>query len=273
LGKNDINLDQINARLGRSAKPRADEPYNDPQERLRGSRYDDGDGPREPGKGIFVAAIAGIFALVFGGTLVATGSIDLSKGVDVASLWGGNAADYNSVAAACTKGWVPRAQNDTQLLCLMNTNVARLCNPEERAHLVAMYNRYSKDRGRFEDDRTARGLRAAVVMQGTQGELRDALQSNFKDLQARIDGTVSPSSGVPDRLSGYFAKVNDAAGQSEDERVAERVPRVSDRVIASAIRRLAAAGYVGKWDFGWLPDSIVRSAFDGLDNSANTCKA
>jgi hypothetical protein len=272
MARDDIRLDQINARLGGMNKPRVVNGYEElPPKQVD---FDEDQATNSSsGNGIFMFSIAGIFAAVFGGTFFFSGGLP-SGGLNFASLMGSNATNYNSSVSSCVKGWMPRAQNDTQLMCLLNNNIARLCNPQERDYMVAMYNRYTTDRGRYEDDQTARGLRAAVVLQGTQGELRDALKSQFKELESVIknDGVV-PSRGVEDHVGGYFKKLNDVAGLNEEERAAEKVPRVPEMTKVLALRRLAAAGYMTKFDFGWFPDEMLSQAFEGYEKAESPCKS
>jgi hypothetical protein len=257
MGRNDIKLDQINARLGVGQKHIED---ND-------------EAPDETGDGIFIAGIVAIFALVLGVTILFAGGSDFSKRLGVASLFGSNSANYPSIAASCAQGWVPRAQNDTQILCFLTKKINRLCNSQEQSHLVAMYNRYLSDRGRYEVDKAAFEMRQVVVLQSTQGELQDAVRANFKDIQARIDGSVSTRVGVPDRLSGYFKKLREDAGMSDQERAAANVKRVSSREIVMAIRFVGEAGYMRKSDFAWFPDIFVEKAFTDLAKAANPCNS
>jgi hypothetical protein len=177
---------------------------------------------------------------------------------------------YHSVAAECEKDWVPRAQNDPQLMCLLTTKLQRLCNSDERAHLAYFYNKYAADRAKYVAEVADRNVRIAANLQGLQNELKAAMQENFKNIQANIEG--HPTRVNDDKMAAVIKKMKDAALGGPDGERAENVKRVSDVEITQAIKNLAERGYMTKWDFAWWPDQLVAAGFSGVGTVQEQCK-
>jgi hypothetical protein len=264
MARNDIRLDQINARLGDMSRPRQYDEYGD-------EVFEIDDDSAKQGSGFgFIFAMVAFFAGVTAATFFYASGVNPISSASISSLLGGS-NHYKSVASSCEQGWVPRAQNDLPMLCYLTTSVSRLCDPDERSHLARVYKRYKNDRSAYEADRNLSGLRAVVALQTSRGELQSALQSTFRNIQANIDG--KSSGGISDDPVGaVFKKINNAASGGEAGRRANAVQRVSDSQIVLALRHVGAAGYMSKWDYGWFADGFVADAYDGLDTKVDPCK-
>jgi hypothetical protein len=177
---------------------------------------------------------------------------------------------YQSAASECEKDWVPRAQNDPQLMCLLTTHIERLCKAEEREHLVYVYNKYSAARVSYYADVAQRALHISADMQGLQEELAAATRKNFDSIKANIEGRATVVAG--DDMARVIAKMKQVALGGPDGERAENVRRVPDEQIALAIRTLAEQGYIGKWDFGLLPDKLVAAGFSGVIMKQDKCQ-
>ncbi len=179
-------------------------------------------------------------------------------------------SNYISSAASCEQGWVPRAQNDTQLLCFLTTHVERLCNPLERSHLAYIYNAYQTDRAKYYSDVSQRSARSSAELQGLQTELQEAVRKNFDNVKTNIEGHSVKMND--DEMANIIKRMKSAALGGPDGERAEDVRRVPDAQIITALRTVAQQGLIGRLEFGWFPDATISAAFDGLEVSKSQCK-
>src|SRR5688572_11883989 len=91
----------------------------------------------------FIATAVALFVAVGSGTF-----FYLNGGLELPQLSFGSAEDepayVSSVDKKCGKGWEKDLPNVDQMHCYLTSSTTRLCDPKERAHLVATI-------GRFED--------------------------------------------------------------------------------------------------------------------------
>jgi hypothetical protein len=219
----------------------------------------------------FILALLASFLIVGFVTFMFAGGVKFENVKrSVTDLFSHQPNTYQSIAATCEKDWVPRAQNDPQLVCLLTTNIERLCKPEERAHLAYLYDKYAADRDNYKFDVAKRAVRISADMQGLQAELTAATRKNFENIQANIEGRTTVVNG--DEMERVIKKMKQAVLGGPDGERAENVKRVPDEQISMAIRNLAEQGYITKWDFGWFPDALISAGFSDVTIIKDNCK-
>lgn len=271
MSRNEINLDQIQRRLGTSGSARRH--YDD---------YDTVGIPREaPAEdesstvsAAFLATVAAAFMVVGSGTYFYMG-----EGLPSLDVLGGQQAAFvSAVDPVCKPMWKAGASNDAALKCYLTVNTKRFCDDRERVHLGGVIERYRKDAAVFMagvNSRAAKegfagvkkglsfGAEVAGVMaqahadKGKDGELskegKKRLKANIERLRGKIE--FDPDKGGPPpgftMGSSALAEQREIIGKARDFEAAH----------ASKLRLLAQQGYLEEGDFGWFPDRLVKKAF------------
>jgi hypothetical protein len=271
MARNDIRLDQIQARLGDMSKPRHYDGYDDLPH-----HDDEYETPRTFNAG-FIASILGLFLAVSGGTFYFSSAGNPLKGLSVSSVFGSVPASFKSRAdVACGGHWAKGGRNDQSILCYLTTDVERLCDANERTYLANKVSQYRTDRNIFDAKAVAKGF-------NSMGSLNGALKQTFSELQSNID-SFDNSNDRPMNANERAQRRNSrhsnhgvepgsalvAAFGGFNDLTAGAAP---DGSIAQSIRKLAVQGYMTKWDFGLLPDGLVVRAFtelpEGVRNMCN----
>lgn len=271
MARNDIGLDKIQARLGDMSKPHHGDGYDNVSD-----HDDDYEAPSTFNAG-FIASVVGIFLAVSGGTFYFSGAGNPLKGFSVSSVLGGVPANFKSRAdMACAGHWSKGERNDTSILCYLTTDVERLCDIRERQHLASKLSEYRSDRSVFETKALAEGVKTVTSLSG-------ALTQTFNEVQKEIamfDSISNDSGNANYRAQRRNSSHSSNSGEPGSALIAAfggfnnlTASRAPDGQIAQSIRKLAGQGYVTKWDFGLLPDSLVVRAFtdlpEGVQNACN----
>jgi len=94
----------------------------------------------------FMATVAAVFVAVSSGTFFyLNGGLSLPQ--FALSFNQAEPAYTSSVDRACGKGWQKELPNTDQMHCYLTSSPKRLCEPGERAHLVATIDRFEEDYG------------------------------------------------------------------------------------------------------------------------------
>lgn len=284
MARNEIGLDQIQSRLGDLARPPKSYDEVDGQ-----AQFDDGQeaDARSSSNTGFIASILGMFLLVSGGTYFFAGSGNPLNG------FSGLPDHYSSKADfACRSGWFKGARNDEAMLCYLTKDIERLCDANERKYLVNRLALYREDRNASESKVMASNVKSIFSLSGSLSGIFTDISKNMDSI-SRFNASESHSSNVneyvqqsrnEDRAMGDLMKSSQQLtdsitsggfgfGSMLGGGASKRGGPAPDGSISQAIRRLGALGYVTKWDFGLLPDSLASRAFaDMADQPGNICK-
>jgi hypothetical protein len=259
MGK--ISLGDIESRLGKSASRPSHQydSYGDPVPQ-RSSRHqdDDDDDDESTISAGFIATCFAAFLAVGGGTYFYLGG-----DVNVGSMmsWKGNSitTDYVSVVDSyCRKGWVKEQDNRDNMHCFFTKNVRRLCNPDERKHLVMTIDQYWTDEGAF--DRKMAGAAFDMIGKANTEGMRLGMEAAKMDQMTRKKGVSE------EEQMRQFEKVAELAGsltQASDDilRTAKRNEHSGDD-INKAMIKLVEGGYLSESDFGWYKPRWVNKIFE-----------
>jgi hypothetical protein len=267
MGRNDINLDKINARLGDMNKPRQNDSYSDDQ-----PNFDEGDGGGGDDDGStfnagFIASILALFLTVSGGTYFFTTGTNPLKSINVASISMPWSSGYVSVVdKSCGAGWRDGYPNDTQLKCYLTQNIRRLCKPEEQKRLVAVLSRYRDDKSRY-DAGFAVSMVGMIGKAQTEGMAMGMAAAKMeRDMR---DPNVSDEN--------KFAQMDNVVGMGQDimegpnSLIQNRGETVPEQQLVNAIREIMNSGIMSKSDFGWFPDDLVYVASKNVAIKGKVC--
>jgi hypothetical protein len=184
--------------------------------------------------------------------------------------------------ASCKSKWVKNAQNDPALLCYLETQPERLCNPSEKQHLAELFDRYAKQTEIFKKDlldlqelpKQAAATNTAEVALVMNANVEMMNSGSFQTLS---NGTKSVDPMESPELRAAIKKIEDSYN-AEAKRLktpallaAMAVPQLPRSKMVAAITKLGEAGYLQKSDFGWFPDAMVADAFADITNQNMGC--
>jgi hypothetical protein len=271
MARNDIRLDQINARLGDLNKPR-ERDYYDEDGNLE--QFDGGDGGDDDGGSTvnagFIATMVGLFLAVSGGTYMYSSGINpLSAGVNVSSLTAmvGLSSNYVSGSdARCNSGWREGYPNDTQLLCYLTQDIRRLCKPEERKHFVAVLSRYRSDKTAY-DAKFAVSMFGMIGKAQTEGIMMGVAAAKMEHDMQNPNISDEKKMQQMDNVIGMGQDIM----EGPNKLISERGAAVSQRKLVEGLRTLMSSGIMSKSDFGWFADDLVYPATKDLVVKGSVC--
>jgi hypothetical protein len=268
MGRNDIKLDQINARLGDMNKPRQYDNYSDDQ-----PQFDNGDdGGDDDGGGAtfnagFIASILALFLAVSGGTYIFTSGTNPLKSINIASISMPWSSGYVSVVdKSCGAGWREGYPNDTQLKCYLTQNIKRLCKPEEQKRLVAVLSRYRDDKSRYDagfavsmvgmiGKAQTEGMAMGMAAAKMERDMRDPNVSQEKQME-QMDNVIGMGQDIMEGPNSLMRNRGEVVPQQQ---------------LVNAIREIMNAGLMSKSDFGWFPDDLVYIAGKNVRVKGKVC--
>jgi hypothetical protein len=254
---NKISLGDIESRLGKSARPaQSYDAYSDPApqrplNRFQKEQEEDEGSTLSAG---FIATCVAAFIAVGGGTFFFTGgSFDMRS----LTTWKRNGVylDYVSKSdARCKKGWGENRENKDQLHCYFTRDVARLCDPKEKGHLLNMVDLFQDGAVRY----GALTMKETMEMVGNQGKM----------MQIGMAGAMATAEGQSEaeqmqNIEKVVGMVDEAMGDFNDHMVQNRNER-SYADLKSAVRSLVASGYLTPDDFGWAKPEWIEVAIKGV---------
>lgn len=268
MARNDIRLDQINARLGDVNKPR-ERDYYDEDGNLE--QFDGGDGRDDDGGSTvnagFIATMVGLFLAVSGGTYMYSSGINPLNGTNIS--WGWQAGKGSVLAASsadgeCGAGWASGYMNIDQMHCYMKTRISRLCNAKERDAFVARVLVFQQDFTTFQNK-----LLLATAQMAISTPLTDTMQLGIES--AKMDNAKTPEAAdkhmqnAMDLASGMMAGTNAVLK-------GQKYQHFGFGLLESDLRSLGENGYVSFDDFPSFPPKWVRSALADVQVNRPACK-
>jgi hypothetical protein len=255
---NKISLGDIESRLGKSAT-RTSQSYDDygdtaPQRgpnRFQQEQDEDEGSTLSAG---FIATCVAAFIAVGGGTFFfAGGSFDLRS----LTTWKRNGVylDYVSKSdARCKKGWGDNRENRDQLHCYFTRDVARLCDPQEKGHLLNMVDLFQDGAARY----GAVAMSETMQLVGNQGKM---MQLGMADAMTRAEGlSEEEQMRSMEKVMGMADEMMSGVNQHMSQNVNEK--KIDDLKIA--LRSLIASGYLSPDDFGWAKPDWIEAAIAGV---------
>lgn len=211
---------------------------------------------------------AAILACIAGAVIVALGA-----GAYSATLWLGKSGllakrhEVSRLDARCGVGWTEGKYNGKQLKCYLTTHIDRLCDPQERKHLVYIIDRYVEDSYKWKRSFAVSSLGTLSKLYSRNMELgakAAALQMEMSkpdqdpartaELMDDVNEVVEDVMGSPNRM------LADGIGEfiSEDELIAD-------------LGVLLTMGYISESDFGWYDNPLVKKAAETVKPGASAC--
>jgi hypothetical protein len=178
-------------------------------------------------------------------------------------------AKFTSAAdPKCARLWVTHARNDPALRCYLTTDIARLCDPDERLHLASTLRRYRWDATMLWANTIIAAVRPLTMPVATPQQLQQAHQ----ELSAQIDGHSQPNREMS-ALRAITEKRIDNILNSRPATLdaALEVELLPHNELLSPLRAIAIAGFMRKGEFGWAAGGLVDEAFESIA-SGQVCK-
>jgi hypothetical protein len=171
-------------------------------------------------------------------------------------------AKFTSVTdPLCSKYWVKHAQNDPALRCYLTTDIARLCNFNERLHLAHTVRRYRWDAAMLAINTVIAAVKPLTMPAATAKQMQQAQEG----LSAQINGRPDPNGGmsalraITEKRMDNIAKARPATLDAALE-----VEVLAQDELLDPLRTIARAGLMKRGDFGWAPGRLVDEAFQGV---------
>jgi hypothetical protein len=261
---NRISLGDIESRLGKPARPQSNyDDYAPLPASQQAQAYDDDDSESTLSAG-FIATCVAAFVAVGGGTYFMTGG-DFDWQALTSWKKNGVYTDFQSVVdARCRRGWGADRENRDQLHCYLSHNIARLCDPQERGHLLNVVQA-------FQDGAMLNGavtMTETFKLVGNQGKM---MQIGMAGAKASQEGISIEQQG---EAIGKVTGMVDEAMSGITGQIAKNRNAKSMDDLKLAMRKLASRGYISEADFGWLKPDWIKSALSGVKAPANgPCKS
>lgn len=167
----------------------------------------------------------------------------------------------------CGRGWTEGMRNGRQLKCYLTTSPDRLCNKQEKAHLVAVMRRYAKDEWAWNAKFAKAGARSLMAMQNEWMKLGYAsaqMQRDTKDGkwdEASFKEVTSITAGIMDEPNTMMEEAKDS------------VPHYQ---LVNLVKELIVKGYLTREAFGEdrvrLFEQAYREALDQKRELSSACR-
>lgn len=257
MAKNGLSLDDITARLGKSASVQRSYDDDNPQ----GNAYEDDTGDDDSSKmsAGFMASVFVAFLAIAGGTFMwSDGGFSMPS---LSTKWGGSAELVSSVDPVCKKFWVPGGRNDEALQCYLTTNIHRLCDSSERKHLADVIKRYRLDFNTGDAQMMVGGLQVALKGRAIANEMMSDVMKEAKINPSSTREAAKNEEIMMKHGMRMASKMNDLGGALQTMLGPRNMLKIDAAVMTKHIRNIGERGYMGQWDFGWLKDPLVDAAF------------
>ena len=213
----------------------------------------------------FIATVAALVIAVGSGTF-----IFLNGGMAMPSFSLGFAKDepayVSSMDRTCGKGWRKDLPNVDQMHCYLTSNKRRLCDPKERAHLVATI-------GRYEDDYSVWSARHFAASMGSIAKAnQNALEIGMET--AKLDHAMDDPNVTDEELVQQTDKVSKIMGdvlEGPNKVLAEAQNDTPMYQLEDDLAELASAGLITEDDFGWSKPDWVKKGFQEVKSVKSTC--
>ncbi|MDE2385493.1 MAG: hypothetical protein KGO53_12830 [Alphaproteobacteria bacterium] len=290
MARNDITLDQINARLGGGNRPVRHEAV----EGAEAAPARTATGPQGFGRAHVASlqpsiandeeAAAGaeegeenttLYTALFGTSAVIMLVVGffyfMPEGFSLPSLWGGKGKAEaqatvlpSSVDEQCKlKDWVSGTMNNNIMHCYLTTSVSRLCDEAERKALVATIARFQDDHDTFDRDLNAAALGMAV---GTP--LSDKMQLGLEAAKADTAKTDEEKLQHLEAAQGMANKMMAGA-----DAVLARQTYIHFQIgdLQNDLQKLGERGLISVSDFPYSHPDWVSAALQDVKVSWKSC--
>lgn len=271
MGKNGIELDQIEARL-RGARSNFAPRGNDADEEAADAYnpFDEAEAGEETASGgagtiMFASLVAVLFAAVMGGVMFFPGL----GGDSLTSLFAWKKAEkvvhVSSLAPQCDKGWQANERNVDQMHCYLTTDIQRLCKPEEKQALFDKIDAYEDAAA---DINAQFGAASMQVLAGSQV---NGLAIGLADAKSRDPNATA------DQRSEQQQKALDLGAKTLSPLDAvilrdSRTHKLPSYQIELDIAELARKGYLQSADISWnAPDWVTTGMRDAGTPAPSPC--
>ena len=211
----------------------------------------------------FLATVAAVFVAVGSGTFVF-----LNGGLSFLQPSERNAAPayVSSVEKQCEKGWIENTLNVDQLHCYMTVSKNRLCDPRERAHLIATISRFQDDYSNW----SARHFAASMGSIGKANMNMVEIGTSTADFERSMN---DPSVSDEERMK-KFERVDNVMGDVLDgpnKIMAEHRNDTPFYELEGDVTALASAGLLAEEDFEWGKPKFVKEGFAAVKSVRSVC--
>lgn len=266
MSRNEINLDQIQQRLGSSNKPRpsAYDGYDDPAP-VNNYSYQQGDDGSTLNAG-FIATIVAAFIAVGGGTYFFAGDGFNMPDMGIKLGWDSDetaaAMSGSKLDSVCGKGWQAELPNVDQMHCYLTREAYRLCDSGEHDALLATIRQYDKDYKVWHRKYMMATFKTIGKMQ-TQG-----LQLGME--AAKLDNMNGTDKEQMDQF-GKVVGVADNIMKPATDVLAQRNTKIPEYELENAAFALAKKGYILASDFGRKKPDFIANALRRAGNVKTAC--
>ena len=213
----------------------------------------------------FIATAVALFFAVGGGTL-----FFLNDGFSLPQLNFGSGetkpAYVSSVDQKCSKGWRKDLPNIDQMHCSMTINLHRLCEPEERAHLVATISRFEEDYGVWSRRHFAAAMGSIFKAQGNSLEIG---MGAAEMEHAMADPKLSDAERQ--KKIDKFEKTMGYVLDEPNKILAESKNDTPHYQLEYDLTALASKGLIEAGDFGWRKPDWVKRGFASVKSVSPAC--
>lgn len=260
MSRNCIDLDQINARLGISMNQQTENSYAEVTKQNSFGNSGSNDSEPEPplSDGAFYSCVIGLFIVVIIGVFFSNDLLGFLRQFR-------NADDPNFVSivdASCGAGWRVGVPNHDQIHCYLVREQSRLCKPDEKARLLTMLDRYSKDKASYD------GKFAIYAMGSMAKASASSMQLGVEDARSRTPGMSEAEK--EQHHSNAAAIAHDALKMPADMPTGFHNKTYEGQVQAD-ITALAKLGYISSSDFSWTMPDFIRKGLEQVDHVNKVC--
>jgi hypothetical protein len=175
-------------------------------------------------------------------------------------------AYVSSVDKVCSKGWEKELPNVDQMHCYMTKSMSRLCDPKERAHLIATI-------GRFEDDYTVWSNRHFAAAMGTIiNANQNAVEIGMET--AKLTNVMNDPNASDEDREKQANKVGEIMGgvlEGSNKVLAENKSTIPHYQLQYDLTELASMGFIAEDDFGWSKPDWVKKGFAEVKKVRSAC--
>lgn len=161
----------------------------------------------------------------------------------------------------CGSTWKSSSSNIDELHCYMTTNITRLCDPRERAHMMETITRFEKDYASYD-------MRfKAAAMQTAASAFGNSMQLGMMDAQMHRAATEEEKL---ERMGQIMERVGDIMAPAHNV-MTEKRNRRKLHELTPALSALVTDGYVSAKDFKGRQSQWMREAFSKARAPSKSC--
>lgn len=266
MSRNEIRLDQIQQRLGKSNKPRQTD-YDDYGYAIPQTQNEQG-GSEGSGSTLnagFIATIVAASLTVGTGTFFFIGGETPDFNISMPWSFGSGPTEQafgSKLDPVCGKGWEANVPNTDQMYCYLTRQTYRLCDEGEYGAFIATVKRYDKDYKVWHRKFMAATFKSIGKMQ-TQG-----MQLGME--AAKLHQMGSKGQADMDQFNKVTSIASDIT-KPTDDLIRQRRGKVPEYELENAAYTLAKGGYITAKDFGRTKPDFLTKAFKRAGKVKTAC--